>query len=311
MVRSVDSKQTTQNDRESLSLYPAIEVRDIPRKYIRVSPAQARKHFDKTSLEELAESMRQHGFITRLRVRRDPSDDNFFQLVYGDRRLKAAEIAGIDIIPCELAVYTDDELTKIGMVENIHRADLEPLEEAMALQNLLEQKDPLTGKRYSIRSLAKYLGKPKSHVEQHLKLLQLPEDIQEVLTVQPRTSLRALREISKITSPAERAPLIQELKAGMLSTEETRAIVRAIQANRKQAEKAEEPAEETPSWLVFERALNHNTRRTDSALTELERIAYMYKYTPDKKSKDLLLKHIQVTTERIQQIKEIVSQTST
>ncbi len=299
MVRSVDSKQTTQNDRESLSLYPAIEVRDIPRKYIRVSPAQARKHFDKTSLEELAESMRQHGFITRLRVRRDPSDDNFFQLVYGDRRLKAAEIAGID------------ELTKIGMVENIHRADLEPLEEAMALQNLLEQKDPLTGKRYSIRSLAKYLGKPKSHVEQHLKLLQLPEDIQEVLTVQPRTSLRALREISKITSPAERAPLIQELKAGMLSTEETRAIVRAIQANRKQAEKAEEPAEETPSWLVFERALNHNTRRTDSALTELERIAYMYKYTPDKKSKDLLLKHIQVTTERIQQIKEIVSQTST
>lgn len=311
MVRAAGPKQTTQNEREVPPPSPVIEIRDIPREHIRVSPTQARRHFDETSLEELAESMRQHGFITRLRVRRDPSDDNFFQLVYGGRRLKAAEIAGIDIIPCEIAVYTDDELAKIGIVENIHRADLEPLEVAMALQNLLGQKDPLTGKKYSIRSLAKYLGKPKSHIEQHLNLLRLPEDIKEVLTVQPKTSLRALREISKITSPAERAPLVQELKAGRLSTEEVRAIVLAIQTNRKQVEQAEEPAEETPSWLVFERALNHNARRTDSALIELERIAYMYKYEPDKKSRDALLKHIQATTERIQQIKEIISQTST
>jgi ParB family chromosome partitioning protein len=288
-----------------------MEVRDIPQERIRVSPTQARKHFDQASLEELAESMRQLGFFTRLRVRPDPSEEGFFRLVFGERRLRAAKIAGITMIPCEIADDTDDRSRKIGIIENIHRSDLEPLEEAMALQNLLDQKDPRTGKKYSIRSLATYLGKPKSYIEQRLTLLRLPEDIKEVLTVQPRTSLRALIEVSKITSPAERAPLVQELKEGMLSTEEARAIVRAIQANRKQAEQAEEPAEETPSWLVFERTLNHNTRRTDSALTELERIAYMYKYAPDKKSKDALLKHIQATSERIQQIKEIISQTGT
>lgn len=288
-----------------------MEVRDIPLERIRVSPTQARKHFDQVSLEELAESMRQLGFITRLRVRPDPSEDGFFRLVFGERRLRAAKIAGITMIPCEIADDTDDRSRKIGITENIHRADLEPLEEAMALQNLLEQRDPLTGKKYSIRSLATYLGKPKSYIEQHLNLLQLPEDIKEVLIVQPKTSLRALAIVSQITSPAERAPLVQELKEGRMSTEEARAIVRAIQANRKQTEQAEEPAEETPSWLVFERTLNHNARRTDSALAELERIAHMYRDAPDKKSKDALLKHIQATTERIQQIKEIISQTST
>lgn len=285
-----------------------VETRDIPIECIRISPAQARRHFDQASLEELAESMRQHGFVTRLRVRPDPSEEGFFQLIYGGRRLKAAGIAGISMIPCEIVDHTDDELVKIGIVENIHRADLEPLEEARALQDLLGQEDPLTGKKYSIRTLAKYLGKPRSYVEDHLSLLRLPEDIQDVLLVQPRTSLRALREVAKITTPAERAPLIQELKAGMLSTEEVRAIIRAMQADNKQTEKPEEPVEEIPSWLILERTLNHNTRRTNSVLAELERMAFVYKSAPDKRSKDLLLKHIRETTERIQRIKEIVLQ---
>ena len=104
--------------------------------HIRPNPFQARRNFD--GIEELAEVIRVQGFTTRLRVRPDPSQPDVFQLVFGERRLRAAQLAGLTTVPCEVAQHTDKEMIEIGLAENIQRRDLDPLEEARAFQAFIE-----------------------------------------------------------------------------------------------------------------------------------------------------------------------------
>src|SRR3954468_13234366 len=87
---------------------------DIAVDLIGPNPFQPRRAF--TDLDELAEAIRQQGFTSRLRVRQDPQRPRFFQLVYGERRLRAAVMAGLDVVPCDVADHTDDELIEIGLV---------------------------------------------------------------------------------------------------------------------------------------------------------------------------------------------------
>ncbi len=192
-------------------------IQDIGIERIRPNPFQARRDFD--GLEDLALAIRAQGFTTRLRVRPDPQDPGFFQLVFGERRLRAAQIAGLTVVPCEVADHTDEDMIEIGLAENIQRKDLTPLEEAQAFQTLIAQRG------YSIRRLAERLGKDKSYVEDRLKLLQVPEDVRQMVAQRPDT-LRAAREIARLDSPAARAPLIAGVVAGDLTTTAVRQIVK-------------------------------------------------------------------------------------
>jgi ParB family chromosome partitioning protein len=150
---------------------------DIPIDRIRPNPYQARREF--TDLDDLAEAIRQQGFISRLRVRADPSAEGFYQLVYGERRLRAAEGTGLTALPCDIAPHTDRELIEIGLVENIQRQDLNLLEEARAFQTFISELD------YSIRTLAERLGKHRSYVEGRLALLRAPADVQDLVLRRP------------------------------------------------------------------------------------------------------------------------------
>ncbi|HEX9438052.1 MAG TPA: ParB/RepB/Spo0J family partition protein, partial [Roseiflexaceae bacterium] len=197
-------------------------VQDLPVERIKPNPFQARHDF--SGVEELAQAIGTQGFTSRLRVRPDPDQPGFFQLVYGERRLRAARIAGLTEIPCEVADHTDDELIEIGLAENIQRRDLAPLEEAQAFRTLID------GRGYSIRRLAERLGKDKSYVEDRLKLLQAPEDVQQMVEQRPDT-LRAAREIARIDTPDARAPLIAGVIQGDINTEDVRAIVRETAAS--------------------------------------------------------------------------------
>lgn len=183
---------------------------------IEPNPFQPRKNFDEGELNGLAEAIRQQGFTSRLRVRQHPTRPRTFQLVYGERRLRAATRAGLDAVPCDVADHTDDELIEIGLAENIQRRDLDPLEEAHAFQTFI------TERGYSVRRLAERIGKDKSYVEDRLALLRTPEDVQQMVAQRP-DSLRAAREIAKVASPAERAPLIAGVVGGELSTATVRA----------------------------------------------------------------------------------------
>ncbi len=192
-------------------------TQDLPIDRIEPNPFQARKAFD--GLDELADAIRTQGFVSRLRVRPHPQHPHFFQLVYGERRLRAAARAGLDLIPCEIADHTDDELIEIGLAENIQRRDLHPLEEAWAFQTFI------TERQYSIRRLAERIGKDKSYIEDRLLLLRTPDDVQQMIVQRP-DALRSAREIAKLPSEAARQPLIEGVVAGDLSTADVRVRVR-------------------------------------------------------------------------------------
>jgi len=190
---------------------------DIAIDLIEPNPFQARTSF--TDIEQLAEAIRQQGLTSRLRVRQNPARPGFFQLVYGERRLRAAQLAGLTDVPCDLANYTDDELIEIGLAENIQRQDLDPLEEAHAFQTFVDTRG------YSIRRLAERIGKDKSYVEDRLALLRTPADVQDMVAQRP-DSLRSAREIAKLDARADRQSLIAGVLAGDLSTADVRERVR-------------------------------------------------------------------------------------
>jgi ParB family chromosome partitioning protein len=190
---------------------------NIPVERIRANPFQARRTFD--GIDELAEAIRAHGFTTRLRVRRDPADPGFFQLVFGERRLRAAQVAELREVPCEVAEHDDAEMIEIGLAENIQRRDLDPLEEARAFRAFVDERG------YTQRSLGERIGKDKSYIEERLALLRTPDDVQAMIAQRPDT-IRVAREIAKLPSPAERRPLIQGVLDGELGTRDVLAIVR-------------------------------------------------------------------------------------
>jgi len=219
--RDVRPQSATESDFEALfarhGRQHRTEPADIPVDRIQPNPFQARHTF--TGIDELAQAIRIQGFTSRLRVRRDPHDATRFQLVFGERRLRAAKEAGLATIPCEIAEHSDEELIEIGLAENIQRQDLDPLEEAQAFRAFMDQRG------YTIARLAERIGKDRSYVESRVALLRTPEDVQQMVARRPDT-IRAAREIAKLPTEAERRTLIDGVLAGTLSKEDVRSLVR-------------------------------------------------------------------------------------
>jgi ParB family chromosome partitioning protein len=198
---------------------PTSVAQDLPIERIRTNPFQARMKFK--DIDELADSMRTHGFTSRLRVRRDPAQPQFFQLVYGERRLRAAHAAGINVIPCDVADYSDQQMREIGLTENLQRSDLEPLEEARAFRVAIDEGG------YSIRTLAAQIGKSKGYVQSRLDLLRAPDDVQQMVDQHPDTFTAGLL-IGQLPTPELRRPLIESVIKGDLDKESVRGIVRDV-----------------------------------------------------------------------------------
>ncbi|HEX6292903.1 MAG TPA: ParB/RepB/Spo0J family partition protein [Herpetosiphonaceae bacterium] len=191
---------------------------DLPIELIDPSPFQIRRTFG--NISELAEAMRIHGFTSRLWVREHPTAPGRYQLIFGERRLRAAREARIAVIPCEVTQFADRELVEIGLMENLQREDLDPLEEAHGLQRFMDEFG------YSYRDLAERIGKDKGYVENRLRLLRMPEDIQQMVIARPET-MSAAREVVRLPTAEARAPLIDGLVQDGLSFKATRAIVDA------------------------------------------------------------------------------------
>jgi ParB family chromosome partitioning protein len=191
---------------------------DIPIDRIDPSPFQIRQDFD--DIDELAATMRKHGFTSHLWVREHPAEQGRYQLVYGERRLRAAQQVGITVVPCEVTQYEDREMLEIGLTENLQRRDLKPLEEAAGLQRFIDEFN------YSIRTLAERISKDKGYVENRLRLLRMPEDVREMVGVRPDT-VSAAREVARLPTSDARAPLIDGLVNDGLSLKTAHEIVDA------------------------------------------------------------------------------------
>ena len=202
--------------------------RPIPLDRIRPNPFQPRKTFDQIKLEELASGMKEHGWIGGgLPVRAHATEANMYELVWGERRWRAASLAGLSAIPCVVAVYSDDDLIEMGLLENIQREDLSNLEEGQAYVSLLALRTEQGKPRYSIRRLANRIGKDKSYIEDRLQYARVPLDVQQLAVDQPDISPRIIRELgelSKVLQPEERAPVIEGVREGRLRIEDVHEI---------------------------------------------------------------------------------------
>jgi ParB family chromosome partitioning protein len=217
----LDNAETDNVDRSSPSSVKDKEYYRINIDDIKPNPEQPRKFFDPETLQELAESIRQKGVLQPILVK--PDDEHNLLLVAGERRWRAAKIAGLDQIPCIITTGNSDE---ISLIENVQRDNLKPLEEAEALQRMVNKYN------YTQEHLATIIGKAKSTVSEILSLNQLPELIKSECRHSSHYSRRLLVEI--VRQPSHRKMIHLFIKAQEdLNSEKLRKIARA----RNQSEK--------------------------------------------------------------------------
>ena len=147
----------------------------VPVEKIYPNPKQPRKSFQEEKLIELANSIKTKGIVQPLIVRKKKGTKESFEIVAGERRWRAAQRAQIHELPVIIKEFTDIEVLEIAIIENVQRADLNPIEEALGYKNLMENFD------HTQDGLSKEIGKSRSHIANLLRLLNLPSSVQELL----------------------------------------------------------------------------------------------------------------------------------
>ena len=147
----------------------------VPVEKIYPNPNQPRKSFQEEKLIELANSIKTKGIVQPLIVRKKKGTKESFEIVAGERRWRAAQRAQIHELPVIIKEFTDIEVLEIAIIENVQRADLNPIEEALGYKNLMENFD------HTQDGLSKEIGKSRSHIANLLRLLNLPSSVQELL----------------------------------------------------------------------------------------------------------------------------------
>ena len=178
-------------------------IRKVAIDLIKANPKNPRRLFKEEDLEELAGSIRQHGMIQPVVVRPAPAGGSGYELIAGERRWRAAQKAGQHEIPVIIQDVTDREAMEIAIIENVQRQDLNPLEEAMGYDQLIQEFE------YTQNDLASVIGKSRSHVANTLRLLKLPEPVKEYLNVGALTAGHA-RALIAAPDPAALAKRIVE-----------------------------------------------------------------------------------------------------
>lgn len=172
---------------------PKEEIMQVRLDDLRSNPYQPRKVFDQNALMELASSIKEHGVFQPIIIKRSIKG---YEIVAGERRAKASKLAGRETIPAIVRDFNDQEMMEIALLENLQREDLNPIEEAMAYQNLMEAKG------LSHEQLAARIGKSRSYVTNMVGLMNLPDSVKE-LVIARKISATHARTLSKIKDPAK------------------------------------------------------------------------------------------------------------
>lgn len=148
------------------------EIQLIEISKLKANPYQPRKLFQERALEELASSIKEHGIIHPIIVRKKGKK---FEIIAGERRYRAAEIAGLTEVPAIIKDMTEQQMMEIAILENLQREDLTPIEEAEAYNNLIEKLG------FTQEKLAERLGKSRPHIANHIRLLNLPDEVRQLI----------------------------------------------------------------------------------------------------------------------------------
>ena len=220
---------------------PKDQIVEIKLDELRSNPYQPRQTFDEEALQELAASIREHGVFQPIIVKKSIKG---YEIIAGERRVKASKIAGKETIPAIIKDFTDEEMMEIALLENLQRENLTPLEEATAYQKIQQQL------QITQEELAKKVGKSRSYVTNMLGLLSLPEEVKDYVTTGQITMGHA-RVLSKLTDPEQVKQLADKIVQSSLSVRQLEDI--------------------TKSPVEYER--KHEVKRTKKEPTEYDYIA--------------------------------------
>ena len=220
-------------------------VRGVACAAIEPNPEQPRRSFDPEALEELAASIRVHGVLQPVIVRRAGGER--FQLVTGERRLRAANMAGLSEIPAIVREFSDAEMAEIALVENLQREDLNALEVAQALQRLVSDFG------LTQDELAQRLGKSRPAIANSLRLLNAAPEVRDAILRRELTAGHA-RAILGMPDPGAQAALAQRVVSRGLSVRETERLVRRAAGGGEPA-RAAAPEPARPEWSDAEARL--------------------------------------------------------
>ena len=180
---------------------PKEEIIDVKLSELRPNPYQPRKVFDESKLEELAASIKEHGVFQPIIIKKSIKG---YEIIAGERRVKASTKAGLETIPAIVRNFTDEEMMEIALLENLQRENLNSIEEATAYRKLLDNL------KVTQEELAKKLGKSRSHITNMLGLLSLPEEVKEMIN-NNKLSMSHARVLSKIEEKEKILDLAQKV----------------------------------------------------------------------------------------------------
>jgi len=223
---------------EDANTRPSASINEILIKNIETNPFQPREKFDDEALTELAQSIKELGIIQPITVRQIKG--NHYQLITGERRLRASKIAGLETIPAYVRKADDQAMLEMSLVENIQREDLDAIEVAISFQRLIEEC------KLTQENLSERVGKKRSTVSNYLRLLKLPAAIQLGIRNQD-VSMGHARALINIEDTSKQLSIYQKILAGGLSVRRTEELVRGDKVKKasRKTEKTETSSEYT------------------------------------------------------------------
>ena len=198
------------------------------------NPNQPRRQFDDDSLQELADSVKQYGILQPLIVKKH---DKFYEIIAGERRWRAAKLAGLKEVPVLIRDYAENEIVEIALIENIQREDLNPIEEALAYKRLMEE--------FSLKQdqVAAKVSKSRAAITNSLRLLKLDQRVQNLLSEEMITTGHA-RALLAIEDPDQQYETAMKVFDEKLSVREIEKLVKQMSKKKKETPKEENKVQE-------------------------------------------------------------------
>lgn len=224
---------------------PKEEIKKVSLDELRSNPYQPRQNFDETALNELAASIKEHGVFQPIIIKKSIKG---YEIIAGERRVKASKLAGLKEIPAIIRDFSDSEMMEIALLENLQRENLNSIEEATAYKKLLENLN-LTQER-----LAERLGKSRSHITNMLGLLTLPENVQSLIGSK-KISMGHARVLSKLEDLHQIAELSDQIITEGLSVRQLEEITSSDKAYGRKNKITRHPKEENREYEYLEESL--------------------------------------------------------